>query len=169
MNGMSGRSPARRGWNPWLIRGLIIGGVILGAITCQTILFIPKKAYLWLLPPGYVGWVRIDFGVPGEAPLTKEDGYSVLPVPADGVVRTCDSLITSPSRELFRYQAGGTRRSAGGPIAGWTSQRKESALRGGHDVSLYNFFGSREQWERARPPVGEPPSPGWIRGSSTQR
>jgi hypothetical protein len=154
----------------WLKIGLVVGGgvlllfLIVGVvIPVALVVFVPPpKAYTWILPDGYAGWVRVDFGVVGAKPLPVEDGYRVLRVPESGVVETCDPLITSPSREQHFYEKEGSRRPAPTNIAGWTSQKAASATRAGDDLSLFAFFGTAAEWKQVRPPERTDPSPGRI-------
>jgi hypothetical protein len=149
--------------------GLAVGGkalllwvVVAVVISIAFALFFPPhKSYTWVLPDGYAGWVRVDFGVVGAKPLPVEDGYRVLRVPESGVIETCDALIPSPSRERYFYEKEGRRRLAWNNIAGWTSQKTESAMRGGDDLSLFAFFGTKAEW-KPRPSGGADPSPGRI-------
>ena len=34
--------------------------------------------HYFLIPEGYVGWIRVDFEVPGAPPLTIENGFYIL-------------------------------------------------------------------------------------------
>jgi hypothetical protein len=154
----------------WLKIALVVGGgvlllfVIVGVvIPVAIVVFVPPpKAYTWILPEGYAGWMRVDFGVVGAKPLPVEDGYRVVRVPDSGVVETCDALITSPSREQYFYEKEGKRRPAATNIAGWTTQKAASAMRGGDDLSLFAFFGTEAEWKLVRPAEGADPSPGRI-------
>jgi hypothetical protein len=74
--------------------------------------------------------------------------------------------MTSPSREQFWFeQEDGARRKAPEPIAGFTTEPRESVSRGEHNVMLWVFFGSHDQFQalgRERD-EHEDPRPGWIR------
>lgn len=115
-----------------------------------------RKAYIWLFPEGYAGWVRVDFEVPGAPPLPDEDGYRVLRVPDTGVIETCDPLITSPATEREFYESDGKRRPAPVRLAGWTRVRDGR-------LSSFSFHGTKAEWEQAKPPSrDEDPLPGRL-------
>lgn len=44
--------------------------------------------YYFLIPEGYVGWIRVDFEVPGAPPLTVENGYYILKFSDTGRIQT---------------------------------------------------------------------------------
>jgi hypothetical protein len=157
---------ARRRW--FIVIALMAAGMIgllavriVGSVIVVALQPAPK-AYIWLLPDEYAGWVRVDFGAPSAPSLPEENGYRVLRVPESGIVRSSDALISSPSREQFFFEREGTRRPAQHNIAGWTVQKQESAMSGGHELSLFAFFGTEAEWKRVRPPQGSDPLPGRI-------
>ncbi len=47
-----------------------------------------RLPYRYLIPEGYVGWVRIDFNVENAPPLPIEDGYYLLKIPRNGRLKT---------------------------------------------------------------------------------
>jgi hypothetical protein len=55
----------------------------------------------YLIPEGYVGWVRIEFEVPGTPPVPMEDGEYLFKVPPTGVLKT--SLKLQEGRPEARY------------------------------------------------------------------
>ncbi|HEX8136060.1 MAG TPA: hypothetical protein VF544_00575 [Pyrinomonadaceae bacterium] len=47
-----------------------------------------KHPYRYLVPEGYVGWVRVDFNVKEGTTPTVEDGFYMLKIPASGRLQT---------------------------------------------------------------------------------
>jgi hypothetical protein len=47
-----------------------------------------QHPYRYLIPRGYVGWVRVDFNVPNAPALPVEDGYYVFKIPETGRLQT---------------------------------------------------------------------------------
>jgi hypothetical protein len=159
------RPPSVRG--RWLVVIAMIAAGLVGLLAVRIVGWVivvalqpEPKAYIWLLPDEYAGWVRVDFGAPSAPSLPEEDGYRVLRVPENGIVRTSDALITSPSREQFIFERDGNRRPAQHNVTGWTVQKQESAMSGGHELSLFAFFGTEAEWKRVRPARGSDPLPG---------
>ena len=46
------------------------------------------------IPGDYLGWVRIEYGVPEMPPLQKQDGSYLITVPKSGIVRTSSEFET---------------------------------------------------------------------------
>lgn len=65
----------------------IVGWFGLGVPTLK------RPSSRFLVPDGYVGWVRVEFGIPGAPPVPEERGRYVFRIPTDGVLRT-----SSPER-----------------------------------------------------------------------
>lgn len=60
----------------------------------------------FLIPDGYVGWVRIEFQVPGTPLLPVEGGQYVFQVPADGVLRTSSPEQYGWGHDQYYYTSG---------------------------------------------------------------
>jgi hypothetical protein len=72
----------------------------------------PQLTYRLVLPDGYLGWVRVDFGVDSAPKVFKRDRYSEvaeIKIAEDGRARTSDlEEITSPKTEYeFFYDVKG--------------------------------------------------------------
>jgi len=52
--------------------------------------------YRFLIPEGYVGWIRVDFNVKAAQPLPSEGDHVVFVIPESGYLRT-------PARYLCGY------------------------------------------------------------------
>jgi hypothetical protein len=62
-----------------------------------------RKADTVLIPDGYVGWVRIEFNVRGEARFDEKGGRYVVSVPLSGILRTSSSFETGYSDDHYFY------------------------------------------------------------------
>ena len=47
-----------------------------------------SRSELWLIPNNYVGWLRLDYSVPGSPALPTKDGRFVVRMPATGRMQT---------------------------------------------------------------------------------
>jgi hypothetical protein len=47
-----------------------------------------SKKEVWLIPQGYVGWLRLDYAVSGAPPLAIENGRYIVRLPSSGRIRT---------------------------------------------------------------------------------
>lgn len=62
-----------------------------------------RPASRFLIPEGYIGWVRIEFGVQGAPPLPMEGGEYILKIPPDGVLRTSSAEQYGWARDHYYY------------------------------------------------------------------
>lgn len=106
--------------------------VLLGATGCSS------KGYRIILPDAYVGWVRVDFRVPGAPTLPVEDGFEVLTVPENGVVITTSDVRASPAYDEVFFGRSGLRVRA--PYYGRGITRGHSTLPNAI-LSWWVFFG----------------------------
>ena len=60
----------------------VISWITLGARSSN------QRSLRFLIPQRYAGWVRVDFGVPGEPALPVEGGQMVLKIPPSGLLKT---------------------------------------------------------------------------------
>jgi hypothetical protein len=59
--------------------------------------------HYFLIPEGYVGWIRVDFEVPGAPPLTVENGYYILRFSDTGRILTSSRDILGLQDEFLYY------------------------------------------------------------------
>jgi hypothetical protein len=72
-----------------------------------------RTVEIWLLPEGYVGWVRLDYSIPGAPALPKEKGRYVVRINQSGRLQT--STANRPPLDDNEYMSvgpHGTRRLA---------------------------------------------------------
>jgi hypothetical protein len=82
------------------------GGIVVGVVVAIFAVIIAAAIYtgklsrpiLWQFPPGYRGWVVVEYSNPGCAPLAKQGIYLVTSISASG--RGCTSV---PIPEGWRY------------------------------------------------------------------
>jgi len=61
---------------------LLVGFSVLAA--CRT----TPNGERWVIPKGYVGWLRLDYGVAGQPALPVENGRYLVRMPSQGRVQT---------------------------------------------------------------------------------
>jgi hypothetical protein len=95
----------------------------------------PEKGIRYLFPEKYKGWICVTYNVIGSSPLEKQDGFSLLKIPNNGVIKTSSTLnnyskegyYISTYDEYYYYSEQGIREAKelvfGG---GFTSQNKGS-------------------------------------------
>jgi hypothetical protein len=95
---------------------LLIGLVFYGPFVAD--LFLHRRpASRFLIPSGYVGWVRIEYGVPDAQPLPREGKYLIVRLSKDASAQTSSSLPDGWSHDQFFYDSENGRRPLSN--AGW--------------------------------------------------
>jgi hypothetical protein len=122
----------------------------------------PEK---FLIPSGYVGWVRIEYSVPTEPPLPVEAGYQIIRIPQDGLLKTSSKLEVGWAMDYFYYCDGpdcrelaDTTRGKGGMIWGAATGRSQRPP-DPEKVFMEFFVGTEDEFDR----YGTPPAGGEIR------
>ena len=124
--------------------------------------------YRFLIPKGYIGWIRIDFDVAGAPEIPIEDGFYVFKVLESGRLQTSSSDLVESRRNQFFYYSGATRYRLrlGGPLDGRLVQEEFSGPGSGHLPPVpnhyrYIFIGPLQALEkyRAIDPKARPTEP----------
>ena len=64
-----------------------------------------------LIPDGYVGWVKVNYGVKGAQPLTIENGVIICKIPESDLLETSSQLeVGWANDEYFYYSPNGSTR-----------------------------------------------------------
>jgi len=63
----------------------------------------------FLIPKEYVGWVDVSYGVNGAPPLSVENGYYVIRVPANGQMQTSTEIEAGRKGDQFYSIKGASR------------------------------------------------------------
>jgi hypothetical protein len=88
--------------------------MLLGATACQGRQRRPSR---YLIPEGYMGWVRVDFKVK-DAPATPfEDGYYLFKFPLSGKIETSSDIEYGVAKDEYYYYSDTTRRLL--KVTGW--------------------------------------------------
>src|SRR5438105_4542533 len=69
-----------------------------------------RRPSRYLMPDGYVGWVKIYFKVPNAPALPIEDGYYLFKFPASGVLQTSSAMEDGWAQDQYFYFSGESRR-----------------------------------------------------------
>jgi hypothetical protein len=115
----------------------------------------------FLIPSGYVGWVRVEYRVPNAPPLPREGKYLLVALDKHGTLRTSSDLPEGWARDQFFSYSGNQRQALsnagwckGGMIWGEVVGKDERA-------GLYQkfFVGSEDQFRIEVDPAGRTYSP----------
>ena len=102
----------------------------------------------YLIPEGYVGWIRADFDVKDAPPLPIEDGSYLIKFPVSGWLQTSTEMQYGAAKGEYYYYSGELRHSlkstgwgGGGMIwGGFTGKRN-----GTEGSCEFEFIGTEEE------------------------
>jgi hypothetical protein len=115
----------------------------------------------FLIPSGYVGWVRVEYRVPNAPPLGHEGKYQLVRIDKDGSVKTASDLPEGWGKDQFFYYAGRGRQPLSN--AGWCKGGMiwdEASGTGERSTLFLRFFvGTEDQFRLEVDPEGRTYSP----------
>jgi uncharacterized protein DUF6843 len=76
-----------------------------------------RVASRYLIPKGYVGWVRLEMGVDGAPPATLHDGLYEFQFPVEGLLKTSSRMESGWAKDQYSYySSSGTEKLR---LTGW--------------------------------------------------
>lgn len=102
------------------------------------------EGYRYIVPEGYVGWVRIRFEGTNARPLPREGRFRIARFPSSGFLETSDSPLGGDAPSEWLYEDAVGRRSPAATQSGFG--RGNAAIPG--STSSYCFIGTLEQYEQ---------------------
>jgi len=129
---------------------LLIMSNFLGSASCQEQERRPSR---YLIPEGYVGWLRIEFNVEGAPPIPIEDGHYLFKFPPSGLIKTSSDIEYGWAMDEYYYSSGDDRRrlkgsdwGGGGMIWGGVTGSKQVPQRERTRYAEF-FVGTEEQFK----------------------
>lgn len=108
----------------------------------------------YLVPDGYVGWVRVEYNIAGALPLPMEGDRFILKFPSKPFLQTSSPEHFGWARDEFFYYSDGslrplaqTARGGGGMIWGRING-EATTITGKHQYEEF-FVGSEQQFQQA--------------------
>ena len=148
--------PERSGrWTRIAIAGLTaIAIIVLGVWVGVSMRHASRPPSRYLIPDGYLGWVRVEYDVSGAPPLPMEDGRFILRFPPEARLQTSSPEHFGWAKDEFFYYRDRTLRplsqtARGGGGAIWGRINGEAmTLSGKHQYEEF-FVGSEQQFQQA--------------------
>ena len=109
-----------------------------------------RKPGKYLIPDGYIGWVRIDFNVKDAPALPTDDGFYLLKIPPNGNLRTSTpEEYGTATDEYFYYSASDRKplKSTGWDGGGMIWARSNGSRSGAEGTYEHFFVGTEEQYK----------------------
>lgn len=104
-----------------------------------------RRPSMFLIPAGYVGWVRVDYSVKEAKPLPIENGYYILELPNNGYLQTSTQNKAGWSSDEFYYYS-----SKGRQRLRYTSPKKGGMV---WKRSVGQFYSSSKDGKRSSPVI----------------
>ncbi len=115
-----------------------------------------RRSCRYLIPSGYVGFVRIDYGVSGAPSLPLEQGFLLFRIPSTGYLQTSTAFVGGRVEDEFYYVTGNQRQQVHGESDGYPTGSQPPIpmvwgrlVGGGRAESVYEMFfiGTKKQYE----------------------
>lgn len=114
------------------------------------------RAFHFLIPDGYTGWVRIEFEIAGAPPLPTQSGRTLIKIPPSGTLKTSSTEQYGPANDDYASYSNDAVR----PLADSGPQKRvwgkiTGELQGPTGKRTYEefFVGSEQQFkDQALPP-----------------
>lgn len=84
----------------------LVGIYVLTSMDCGEKQRRPNR---YLIPHGYIGWVRINYEVDDATALPLEDGYNLIKISPDGVLNTSSVIEEGGALDEYFYYSGDKR------------------------------------------------------------
>lgn len=120
-----------------------------------------RQPVRYLIPDGYVGWIKINFREQNAAALPIEDGYSVARIPESGELKTSSDIEYGWAKDEYYYYSNDTAhllkatgRGGGGLIWGGFNGKEENSNHEVLQTYLQFFVGTEDQYKSHIGPPG---------------
>ena len=112
-----------------------------------------RRSNRYLIPEGYVGWLRINYRIKEASPTPLEDGYNLFRFPDSGLMNTSSKGEEGFATDEYCYYLDSKRSAI--PLSAinllvWGGVAFGSKTVSGQEPSSYEefFVGTREQYEQ---------------------
>jgi len=152
--------PAKRS----LRRAVGVAGIALAVGLASWIAFAlrgsSRRASRFMIPDGYVGWVKVEFGVPCAPPLPMEGGKYVVRFSPSGFLKTSTPEQSSGGRDSYYYYSdSGTHaladRTSGTGSLIWGQFHSQAFGSSGKHTYEQFFVGTEQQFKEQASPTNQ--------------
>ena len=104
--------------------------------------------YRFLIPGGYVGWIRVDFNVKDAPPLPVEGDHLVFTIPESGHLRTPAKYLCGWPQDYYYYSGGSRRQLDVRQMIRWNGFASGEEPKTEKEMADYIFIGTEEEFYR---------------------
>lgn len=109
-----------------------------------------RQPHRYLIPAGYIGWVRISYGVENAKPLQLEDGFLVFRIPPSGLLNTSSASATGWAIDEYYFYDNDTIQRIDKPLTHiWAPSIGREEIPGKETSHYQHFFvGNEEEYQK---------------------
>lgn len=117
-----------------------------------------RHPILFLIPQGYVGWVRVQFSVKGASHMPRQNNYFLARIPNSGLLKTASPIETGWAADKFCYV---TPSGLPEPLRSNPPEDDSEVWPGSSTLTYQSYFiGTKDQFMEAGHLIGgEAPGP----------
>jgi hypothetical protein len=104
----------------------------------------------FLIPEGYVGWVRVDFNIKDAPPLPVEGDYLVFKIPPSGYLRTPAKYACGLPQDYYYYSGDSRRQIDMKQMIRWNGFVSGEEPDYDKEITDYFFVGTEAEFEKYR-------------------
>ena len=116
--------------------------------------------YRFLIPEGYVGWIRVDFNVNAAQPLPAEGDHLVFTIPEPGYLRTPARYLCGWPQDYYYYSGNSRRQLDVREMIRWNGFASGEEPTSEKEMAEYIFIGTEAEFvhygRNNRDPQGVP-------------
>lgn len=126
-----------------------------GSVACSSNAQQPAESrclhmYRFLIPEGYVGWIRVDFNIKDAPPLPAEGDHLVFKIPVSGYLRTPAKYMCGWPQDYYYYSGDSRRQLDPKQMIRWNGFASGAEPDFNKEIADYIFIGTEAEFERYR-------------------
>ncbi len=104
--------------------------------------------YRFLIPDGYIGWIRVDFNIKGALALPAEGDYLVFKIPPSGYLKTPAKYMCGYPSDYYYYSGESRKQIDTKRMIFWRGfpNREETTFE--KEIDEYIFVGTEQEFEK---------------------
>jgi hypothetical protein len=103
--------------------------------------------YRFLIPEGYIGWIRVDFNIKDAPPLPAEGDYLVFKIPPSGYLRTPAKYMCGFPQDYYYYSENSRRQLDTKQMIRWNGFASGAEPDFNNEIADYIFIGTEAEFE----------------------
>lgn len=138
----------------WAARAVLVATLACGVAACspdartQDAESRCLPMYRFLVPEGYVGWIRVDFNAKDAPALPVEGDHLVFRIPESGYLRTPAKYLCGWPHELYYYSGDSRRQLDARRMMRWNGFAGGGEPTAEKEMADYIFIGTEDEFSK---------------------